>query len=392
MKLNKSIAFAALFLTAACFAGAKVMDSTVATVNGKAILSSDYEKLKQSVLDQYKKSAPQLLQKQDNITALGEEVLNQMISDELLIQAAKEQGIKVKDTEVAQGINEVKTRFSVDADGKKVTDNKQIEKAFNDELKKEGLTYKQFEDRIKDQLAVRKAVDAAVKAKAKQPSKEDVKQLFDDVQLIMKGNSKDYEKLPKERLETAIPLAAKLNQLTAEQIKISPIFIKADKGLSAAALKDKENQAKDIKKQIKDNKITFLKAIEQYSDDKSALASGGEVILVRGVMPKDFDEKVFNTPVGEITDPVKTDFGFYVIRVNEKKARQEVALSQIEGELGQYLSAVEMQKTMGDYLQSLKEKADIKVLIKFDYQTPAPTAKAEAAQKPAPAPAPAAKK
>lgn len=392
MKLNKSIAFAALFVIATSFASAKVMDSTVATVNGKAILSSDYEKLKQSVLEQYKKNAPQLLQKQDNVTALGEEVLNQMITDELLIQAAKEQGIKVKDTEVAQGINEVKTRFSVDAEGKKITDNKQIEKAFNDELKKEGLTYKQFEDRIKDQLAVRKAVDAAVKAKAKQPSKEDVKQLFDDVQLIMKGNSKDYEKLPKERLEVAIPLAAKLNQLTAEQIKISPIFIKADKGLSAAALKDKENQAKDIKKQIKDNKITFLKAIEQYSDDKSALASGGEVILVRGVMPKDFDEKVFSTPVGEITDPVKTDFGFYVIRINEKKARQEVALSQIEGELGQYLSAVEMQKAMADYLQSLKEKADIKVLIKFEYQTPKPEAKAEAAAKPAPAPAPAAKK
>ena len=114
--------------------------------------------------------------------------------------------------------------------------------------------------------------------------------------------------------------------------------------------------------------------------------------MVRGVMPKDFDEKVFNTPVGEITEPVKTDFGFYVIRINEKKARQEVALAQIEGELGQYLSAVEMQKTMGDYLQSLKEKADIKVLIKFDYQTKAPAAKAEAAAKPAPAPAPAAKK
>ena len=130
MKLNKSIAFAALFLIAASFAGAKVMDSTVATVNGKAILSSDYEKLKQSVLEQYKKNAPQLLQKQDNVTALGEEVLNQMITDELLIQAAKEQGIKVKDTEGAQGINEVKTRFSVDAEGKKITDNKQIEKAF----------------------------------------------------------------------------------------------------------------------------------------------------------------------------------------------------------------------------------------------------------------------
>lgn len=368
MKAIRYTAFAALFVCVAGFASAKVMDSTVATVNGKAILSSDYEKLKQSVMEQYKKSAPQLLQKQDNVTALNEEVLNQMITDELLIQAANEQGIKVKDSEIAQGVNEIKARFAVDEKGNKITDTKKIEKAFNEELKKEGLTYKQFESRIKDQLAVRKAVDAAVKAKAKQPTKEDIKQLFDDVQLIMKGNTKEAEKLPKERLEAAVPLAAKLNQLTAEQIKISPIFLRASKDLSAAALKDKEKQAKDIEKQIKDEKITFLKAIEKYSDDKTPLATGGEVILVRGVMPKDFDDKVFSIPVGEISNPIKTDYGFYVIRVNEKKAKQEVALSQIENELGQYLAAVEMQKTMTQYVKTLKDKADIKVLVKFEYQ------------------------
>ena len=373
MKVNKYTALAALLVFATAFAGAKVMDSTVATVNGKAILSSDYEKLKQSVTEQYKKNAPQLLQNQENVNKLNKEVLNQMITDELLIQAANEQGIKVKDSEVAQGINEVKARFSVDEKGNKL-DQKQVEKAFNDELKKEDLTYKQFESRIKDQIAVRKAVDAIVKAKVKQPTADDTKQLFNDVQLVLKGDKEKYKTLPRERLEVALPLAAKLNQLTAEQVKISPIFIKADKGLSAAALKDKEKQAKDVRKMIKENKITFLQAIEKYSDDKSALATGGELILVRGVMPKEFDDRVFSTPVGEISEPIKTDYGFYVIRVNEKKAKQEITYAQIEKELGQYIAAVRMQQAMVGYLQTLQKKADIKILIKLEDQTPAPKA------------------
>lgn len=368
MKLNKTLVLTAGFLLTTGFLCAKVMDATVATVNGKPVLSSEYEKMKTAVLAEYKKSAPQLLEKKDNVTAIEEEVLNQMITDNLLIQSAKAEGIKVKDSELAEGINEVKTRFSVDEKGNKITNAKEIEKAFNAELKKEGVTYKQFEDKIRDQIAVRKMVDAVVKSKVTPPSKEAIKQLFDDIQIIMKGDKKEIEKLPKERVEAALPLAAKLNQLTAEQIKVSPIFIKAEKTLSAAVLKDKEKQAKDIRKEIISDKITFLDAIQKYSDDKAALASNGEVVLIKGVMPKDFDDKVFSVPVGDISQPIKTDYGFYVIRINEKKAKQDITLSQIQNELAQYIAAVNMQKAMVDYLKTLKDKAEIKVMVKYDYE------------------------
>jgi parvulin-like peptidyl-prolyl isomerase len=371
MKPNKTTILAAALLLTATFAYAKVVDTTVATVNSKAILSSDYDKLKKSVLEEYKKNAPKLLENKDNATAIEEEVLNQMITDSLLTQAAKDEGIKVKDSELAEGINEIKARFRRGPDGKEITDKKLIEKAFNDELKKEGLTYKRFEDKIRDQIAVRKLIDSVVKAKAQPPTKEDVKKLYDNIQTIMKGDKKEIEKLPKPELEAAVPLAAKLTQLTAEQIKVSPIFIKADASMSEPVRKDKENLAKDIKKQIESEKITFLEAIEKYSDDKSPLATGGEAVLVRGVMPKDFDDKVFAIAVGKIGAPIKTEQGFYIIRVNEKKAKKEVSLTMIEADLAQYLSSVNMQKATLDYLAQLKEKADIKVLVKFNYEKPA---------------------
>lgn len=371
MKLNKISVTAAALLLCAAFAAAKVTDTTVATVNSQAILKSEYDKLKTAVLEEYKKNAPQLLANKDNITAIEEEVLNQMITDRLLVQAAKEENIKVKDSELAEGINEIKARFKRGPDGKELTD-KQAEKAFTDELKKEGLTNKQFEDRIRDQIAVRKLIDTVVKAKAQPATKEDVQKLYADIQTIMKGDKKQIEKIARPDLEAAVPLAAKLTQLTAEQVKLSPIFLRIDPGMSETARKDLEAKLRDIRKEIESGKITFLEAIEKYSDDKSPLATGGEAILVRGVMPKEFDDKVFAIPVGKISDPIKTEQGFYLIRVNAKIAKKELALPMIEADLAQYLTSVNMQKATLDYITSLKNKSDIKVMVKFEYETPRP--------------------
>lgn len=368
MKVNKIILFGTVAMLALS-AQAKVVDSSVATVNSKPILSSQYDKMTKAVLAQYEQRAPQLLQDQNNVNAIKEEVLNQMISEELMLQAAQKEGIKVKESELAQAINSIKQRFAFDQNGKERS-KKEAEAAFNEELKKEGMTYKQFENKTKEQLSVRKMVDSIVKANAKMPTEAEVKQLFDDIQIIMKGDKAQAEKLEKQRVALALPLAAKLNQLTAEQIKISPVFIKADKTLSKSALKDKENEAKKIRKDIKNGKITMLDAIKLYSDDKFPLATGGEVILIKGVMPKDFDDKIFSVAVGDISEPLQTEGGFYIIRVNEKKAKQDVTLDKIQNELGQYIYAANMQKAMEDYLLSLKDKADVKVMVKFNYTEP----------------------
>lgn len=370
MKANKiTVIMAALFLGTALL-NAKVVDSTVATVNGTPIMNSEYQKIIDTTMEVYKKQNPALLENQDNVTAIKEEVLNQMIIEQLLLQAAKEQNIKVKDSELNENVIEIKKRFEKDENGKTLSE-KEAQKAFNAELKKEGLTYKQFEQRIKEQLAVKKMIDAVAREKAKAPTKEQTEQLYDDIRVLMKGNETEIKKLSRERLTLAAPLAAKLTQLTAEQIKLSPIFIKVDKNATQANWKLKEKEAKDIKKQITSGKITFVEAIEKYSNDKAALATGGEMILIKGLMPKEFDEKVFNIKVGAISDPIKTDDGYYIIKVNEKKAQKDFTYKDIEPELAQFLTATEMQKANLDYLASLKDKAEIKVMVKFEYSQPA---------------------
>ena len=379
MKTNKLLLMPAVLLMGATLAGAKVVDSNIATVNGQAISSSQYNKMVNAILEGYKAKNPQILQDPQNVNAIKQQVLNELITETLLNQNAKKEGIKVKDSEVANGINEIKTRFSIDPlTGQRITDQKQIDAAFNTELKKEGLTYQQFEAKVKDQIAVRKLVDNVVNSKVSAPTKEQVKALYDDVVLVMSGDEKKIKALPKERLELAVPLAAKLNQLTAEQIRISPIFVKFENN-TEAEISAKEKLAKKIKKEVKKGKQTMPELIEKYSDDKTPLQTGGEMILIKGVMPKDFDEKIFAVNVGDVSDPIKTDNGYYVIKVQEKKAKRDFTYEQVAPDMGQYLAAVKMQEEMNSYLNTLKNKSKIKVMIKFD-EPAKETAKAEPAK------------
>ena len=376
MQLNKITAITAAVILSGTLLNAKVVDSTVATVNGKPILNSEYQKVVEATKEVYKAKQPQILENKDNVVALEEEVLNQMIIEQLLLQAAQEHQIKFKESEVAEGINTIKKRFEVNEQGKPVSE-KEANEAFNNELKKEGLTYKQFENRIKDQLSIRKLTDNIAREKAKAPTKEETEQLYNDIKTLMTNNKEEIQKLPRERIELAAPLAAKLTQLTAEQVKLSPIFVKVGKGADASVWKSKEKEANRIKKEITSKKITFLDAIEKYSDDKTPLAAGGEMVLIRGIMPKDFDDKVFAVEVGKISEPIKTEEGYYIIKVNAKVAQKDFTYKELEPELARFLSAAQMQKANIEFLTSLKDKAEIKVMKKFEYSAPAQQPAAE---------------
>ena len=65
-------------------AQAKVMESSVATVNGRPILASDYENYYQTAVEQYKAVAPQFLEQPYATDLSGKEIIKKLISEELL--------------------------------------------------------------------------------------------------------------------------------------------------------------------------------------------------------------------------------------------------------------------------------------------------------------------
>ena len=365
-KTNKILA-ALLAVALAAGAQAKVMESSVATVNGQPILASEYDSFLESVVEQYQVNAPQLLARPYAKDVLGKEVLKELISKELVYQASQEAKITVKDSELDEGLNEIKSRFAVDEKTGKA-DPKGAEKRFNEALKKQGMTLKSYRAKLSKEIASRKLMEQELRKSVKPVEEADAKALYDEVQAVLKNNTKKIKAMEKENpqhLQEVQAIAAKLKQLSAEQVRVGHIYLATTKDMSEADKKAKEELAKKIKKEI-DNGMDFSAAVKNYTEDKQALAAGGDMILVKGMAPKEIDAKAFTLAVGKVSDPIKTDMGYHIIKVKEKRAERTIAFDDIKNDLGQYIAQTRILEAQAKYLEELANKADIKITKQFE--------------------------
>ena len=345
---------------------AKVMDASVATVNGRPVLSSEFDTYYDGVIEQYQAAAPQILEQPYAKDMLGKEVLRELISKELLYQAAEEAKIQVKDSEVDSGLAEIKARFAIDDTGKQ--DPKGAEKRFNEALKKQHMTLKSYKNKIKKDISVKKLLEAQVQASVKPVEEADVKALYANVEAALKNKTKALKKLEKEdpaKLREAQLIAAKLKQLTAEQVRVGHIYLAVTKDMPAEEAKKKEELAKQIKKEL-DGGMDFSAAVKKYTEDKTALASGGDMILIKGIAPKEVDSAAFTLAVGKVSAPIKTEVGWHIIKVKEKRAEKEIGYEDIAQDLAQYVAQNKIQTAMMEYVNGLADKADIKVTKTFE--------------------------
>lgn len=376
-KLNKLV-MAAFVAAVGLQAQAAVVESSVATVNGRPILASEYDGFLEGVIEQYQMAAPQLLQQPNAQEVLGREVLKELISKELMYQAAEEEKIKVSDSEIDAGINEIKTRFIIDEKTGK-EDPKGADKRFNEALKKQGMSLKRYKEKIRKDISVRKLMDGKLKEMVKPVEEADAKALYANVEAVLKNNTKKVKALEKEdptKLKEAQLIAAKLKQLTAEQVRIGHIFLAAPKDMKADEAKKKETLAKQIKKEL-DGGMDFSSAVKKYTEDQTALASGGDMILIKGIAPKEIDAKAFTLAVGKVSDPIKTELGFHIIKIKEKRAEKTISYEDISRDLAQYLAQQRVQLAMAQYIEQLFNKADVKITKTFESESSQPAVAAE---------------
>ncbi len=83
-------------------------------------------------------------------------------------------------------------------------------------------------------------------------------------------------------------------------------------------LVEEESKANELKKQI-DGGYDFARVAKKHSKCPSG-ASGGDLgFFGKGMMVKEFEEAAFSLEVGQVSEPVKTQFGYHIILVTEKK-------------------------------------------------------------------------
>jgi len=115
-------------------------------------------------------------------------------------------------------------------------------------------------------------------------------------------------------------------------------------------------KAQEIQKKLKDGGDFATIAAAESADTGSA-AQGGDLgaAFKRGQMVKQFEDAAFSLPIGQISDPVKTQFGYHIIRVDKVETKNfEEAKPEIEGKLKPQIA----RKQMEDLQKSVGVKLD----------------------------------
>ena len=116
-------------------------------------------------------------------------------------------------------------------------------------------------------------------------------------------------------------------------------------------LVDNEDKANDIYKEIQDG-LDFKEAARKYSKDPCAASGGSLGTFPKGVMVKEFQDGLDSLKVGEISKPVKSQFGYHLIKLDDVNNEKEKDFEEVRDQVYQTYLMVKRQEK---YLEKLKE-------------------------------------
>jgi len=119
-------------------------------------------------------------------------------------------------------------------------------------------------------------------------------------------------------------------------------------------LVDSEEKANEILAKINAGEMTFEDAAKEFSTCPSGKEGGSLGDFGRGQMVPEFDEACFTMEVGTLSAPVKTQFGYHIIRLNSKGEETEMPFDTIKAQLKEKLMQDKQQAAYQSKLNQLK--------------------------------------
>ncbi len=142
------------------------------------------------------------------------------------------------------------------------------------------------------------------------------------------GGADEFAKVVREKLNWSTDefkskllislYAQKLEEKVVEKVSAKHILIAVDQGASDEDVNKAKDKANEVIKKINEG-ADFTEVAKEYSDDPSVSQNGGDLgYFSRGMMVPDFEKAAFALNIGQISEPVRTDYGWHVIKVEGK--------------------------------------------------------------------------
>lgn len=194
-----------------------------------------------------------------------------------------------------------------------------------------------------------KIIELEIKKSDIKISEEEIDKEFENMGNYYGGKEKLVEametyKMTKEQMNKNIEMNLAVKKLIAEDIVITDeeieefydkngeMFGGVEQVDASHILVETEETANEVLGRLEAGE-NFEKLALEYSNDGSKENGGNLGFFGRNKMVKPFDEAAFSLEVGEISEPVKSDFGYHIIRVNEKIEATENALEDNKEEI-----------------------------------------------------------
>jgi parvulin-like peptidyl-prolyl isomerase len=301
-------------------AAATVIDGIAATVNGEVITLLDLEKAGKNQVEQELRSTL----KRERASAKRDvlrSVLDQLILRTLQTQRATELRLAVNEEEVSAAIENIMK-------GNSITEEMLIRA-----LAEQGLTMEAYRAQISEQILFSKLMQQEIRARITVTPEE--------IETYYRDHEKDYYQ--------------------PERIRVRHLLVKADKEAGEEELQAAREKIGDILAQARGGE-DFVDLIRTYSPET---IQGDESLsgwLKRGEFLKELEDVAFSLPVGEVSDPIRSQAGFHLLQVGEKEESAQLAMETVGDSIKETLLREKMQLDHGEWLKEMREEAQVEIL------------------------------
>lgn len=282
-------------------------NEVIAVVNGENILRLELDRILDKVRGKVSKS---------RIYAVEKRILNDLITQLLLKQFIKKEGIQVDQSRIEDEINKYRENLKNNPDIK--------DKSLEILLEEQGGSIEELRVALDISFSIDDYLDKTV-------TEDELREYFDK----------------------------NIGAFNGETVTVSHIFLDTRNIEDKDKLSEIKEKIEKIKEEL-DKGADFAKLARENSDCPSA-KNGGELgTFGRNEMVKEFTDAAFATDINGISEPVKTQFGYHIIKVTAKQEGKDVKFEEVKEKVK---TALYNEKTI-NLIQELNENADIEILLK----------------------------
>lgn len=260
------------------------LDRVVAVVNSEAVTRLELESQVKMAVAQLKRQGTPL----PPADLLERQLLERMITTRLLVQAARETGLRVDDAQLQRAVERI------------AEENKLSAVQFRSEIEKDGVSFSRFREEIRNEILISRLKEREVDSKIVITDAEIESYLRN--QAAQGGKDDEYS-------------LAHILLLVPEQA--SPEQIQARKAIAERALE-----------QLKKGGADFRQVSASFSDAQNALDGGLLGWRTAARLPEMFVEAVKGLKVGEITPILRSPNGFHILKLVDKRGNESPVIVQ----------------------------------------------------------------